>query len=122
MHKRTKVSYAQTQLPFAGTTRVLATPFARERKVVLVLGSLLVVLSIVYALCIGFSVAHVASREDALRASRTLSAEIASIESNYFAEARGITEEYAHQSGFVASQARTFIPRLSAVSYASNAR
>lgn len=122
MHKRTKISYAQPQLPFNGTGRVLVSPFAREQKIVITLSTVLAALVIIYAVCIGFSVAHVAAREDALRASRALSADIATMESNYFAEARGITEEYARQSGFVASEARTFIPRLSTVSYASNAR
>lgn len=122
MRRKIKVSYAQTQIPFSGTARALISPFARERKAMIALASIAVLMSVAYSICITLSITHVAAREDALRASRALSADIATRESQYFAEARGITEEYARGLGYVPSKSRTFITRLDTVSYAPDAR
>lgn len=118
MHKKKLISYAQGQLAFRGTpTRAIAVPFLLERRMVLGLGVVAVCLSVIYGYCVAMSVAEVGARAQALKNMRSLSAEVATLESQYLSQTRGITEEYARSLGYVAPTDKTFVARQNVVSY-----
>ncbi len=121
MPKRTKISYAQKELPFNGTTRVLRNPFTLEWRVIGALVAVLSVLVLIYGYALVSSIAHVSLRESALKESRAIAAERASLESQYLAKTGGITEKYARTLGFTDVGERVFVEKA-ALSYASNAR
>ena len=121
MPKRTKISYAQKELPFNGATRAIREPFTLEWRVVGALVALLLVLVLLYGYALVSSIAHVSLRESALKESRALAAERASLESQYLAKTGGITEKYARTLGYTDVGERVFLDRA-ALSYAPNAR
>jgi hypothetical protein len=118
MRKKTLISYAQGQLQFRGSpTRALVVPFLLERRMIMGIGAAIIMLSVVYGYCVAVSVAEVGARASALRAARALSADVATLESQYLAQTRGITEEYARSLGFVTPSGKTFVTRQEVVSY-----
>ncbi len=122
--RRTKISFAQTQLPFAGNrTRSLVVPLLLERRAIMSLSLALVAAIAVYGVCIALSINEVAARQTTLKESRVVATEVAELEGAYLALQRGITEEYARGMGFVAGADRTFVSVSSAqLTYGSDAR
>lgn len=123
MAKRRRISYAQKQLPFDGTgNRLIQEPLKREWQLVTAAGVALIVAALFYGYTVVNSIAQVSLRESALKESRTLAAEIATQEGVYFEKTRGITLQYARQSGYQEPDDRVFVTRQWALSYAPDAR
>lgn len=122
MPKRTKVSYAQRQLPFSGSAeRALKEPFKIEWRVIAVSVALLVVLVVAYGYALVNSIAQVSLRESVLKETRALAAERATLEGTYLSKTGGITEKYARTLGYQDVGERVFISKA-ALTYAPDAR
>ncbi len=120
MTKKHKISYAQKELPFAADTRAIRNPFTREWHALTVAALILIALVLVYGYSLVNSIAQVSLREAALKESRALAAERATLEGAYLAKTNGITEEYARALGYQDVDERIFLSK--ALSYASDAR
>jgi hypothetical protein len=123
MTKRSKVSYAQAPLPFAGSqTRLIQDPLKREWQALSAVGAIAALLLITYGYCVVNSIAQVSMRESALKESRVLAAERATLEGSYLNESRGITLAYARAEGYQDATNKVFVTRTSALSYVGDAR
>lgn len=122
--RKTKISFAQTQLPFSGNrTRALVVPLLLERRAIVSFSIALVAAIGIYGVCIALSISEVAARQTTLKESRLIATEVAELEGEYLAVQRGITEEYARAQGFVSGRDRTFVSVSSAqLTYGSDAR
>lgn len=111
MARKQRVSYAQAQLPFAGSARAIRDPLKREWQIVGMLASSVLVLAVLYGYTVVASIAHVSLREDAHQEARQLSAVRARLEGEYLAETRILTKSFALEKGFVEPQVRVFVTR-----------
>jgi hypothetical protein len=75
-----------------------------------------------YGYCVVNSIAQVSLRESALKESRALAAERATLEGTYLNESRGITLAYARAEGYQDSTNKVFVIRQAALSYGVDAR
>lgn len=117
MPKRNKISHAQQALPFTGTSRLVAEPLRREWLFVTSAGACVLVAALCYGYLVVHSIAEATGRESALKESRALAAERATLEGDYFEKTRGITLTYARALGYRESQDKVFVARTEALSY-----
>ena len=123
MTKRTKVSYAQAPLPFTGSqTRLIQDSLKREWRMLTTVGVVAACLLVAYGYCVVNSIAQVSLRESALKESRSLAAERATLEGTYLNESRGITLAYARAQGYKDATDKVFVTRTNALSYGVDAR
>jgi len=120
MTKKNKISYAQKELPFNGEARALKHPLTCEWQALTAATLILIALVLVYGYSLVNSIAQVSLRETALKESRALAAERATLEGTFLAKTNGITEEYARSLGYQDVGERIFLSK--ALSYASDAR
>ncbi|MBU6310431.1 hypothetical protein KGO06_00655 [Patescibacteria group bacterium] len=122
MPSRTKVSFAQKQLPFTAVARPIADPLKRERIAVCTAGAFILLSCVLYGYAIVSSIAEGSFRESAQSSVQLLSAERASLEGSVLAARSGITEEYARSLGFQPVTDRVFVQAPATLSYAEHAR
>lgn len=120
MKRKSKISYAQAQLKFEGTqARALAVPLKRERQILIIAASVCMLFVLAYGYFVAASVAQAGARTTAIKQTNAASADLATLEAQYLDKTRGITEEYAHAEGYVASTRKVFVERSTVVSYAT---
>lgn len=112
-----RILEGQEALPFRGSrTGLFAYAHPLERRAFLLFGGLIAVLSVLYVYFVIASIMDVAGREEISLQSTKLSAEVASLEAQYFAKTHLITEAAAREHGFVAITNRSFVERAASVS------
>ena len=114
-----KIKYStegQAPLPlFAKRSGAWAYVPPVERRIIAVLGALLLVLAAVYMYSVMSSVMSVAKRQALSIEAKQLGAEVARLEAEYLTRTDAITESYAREAGYVAIRDRSFVEQSSAV-------
>lgn len=113
MGRKSTLSVFQAHLPFKSRIpeRQVAIPFHLERRAFTIIGSLLVVLAILYSYFVMLSVSHVVVREETLLENEALASEVANLEQSYLAQSVRITEDAALAHGFTRGNKQTFVAR-----------
>ena len=108
-----RIPEGQERLPFQGKNQggIWAYAYPFERRSAFTVGSLLVLLSVLYIYFMISSVVHVAARQELTRAETKTAAEVAELETAYLSRTESITDSYAHSLGYVAIADRTFVSK-----------
>lgn len=120
MPKIRRIHESQAQLPFRREKGSLwSFVGVWEKRAIMGLGSLTILVSVFYVYFVMASVMHVAEREELAVAASKLSGEVAKLENEYLKKTEGITESYALEKGFVEISKRSFITKTSNVAVRS---
>lgn len=92
-------------------SRTTATSFRFEKRILLGLGALLVLLASLYTYFVMLSIAAVVEREELVQTSRGIGDSVARLEREYLARSNQLNEAVAYQHGYVAVGERLYVER-----------
>lgn len=93
----------------------LTTPrtisFVFEQRILAGLGIVLLILAVLYAYFVAFSIAHTVEREQLVHKTEQVVDDVATLEHQYLSRAHAMTERVAYGAGFVPVTQRTYVER-----------